>query len=134
MTTDYTQVPIIQCSYQLALELHRLVVKFPRHLRYGLGERLTAGAHDFLDGVIAANFHRGHQQRTTRLQELSPVLLSLRITLRLAQDLRSVSLGEGALVMARLEDLSKQLAAWTRWSQGRGTSAVPSTPPGPTAP
>jgi hypothetical protein len=39
MATDYSQVPIIQCAYQLSLEMHRLVGGFPKQLRFRRGRR-----------------------------------------------------------------------------------------------
>ena len=40
MTTDYSRVPIIQGSYQLALDTQRLVAAYPKNYRYQIGDRL----------------------------------------------------------------------------------------------
>lgn len=92
--TDFSQVPIIQCAYQLALETQKLVAGFPRNVRYQLGDRLATITQDFFEGACKANFIRDPRQRWGALDALSAELFTLRMTVRMAKDLKTVSVGQ----------------------------------------
>ena len=119
MTTDYSQVPIIQCAYQLSLEMHRLVGGFPKQLRFQLGGRLANAAQDFLERVIQANFIRDPRRRSEALAGLPEALFTMRMSARLAKDLKAISIGQWTETNVRLEDLQKQLAGWSRWTHSK---------------
>ena len=119
MASDYSQVPIIQCSYQLALETHGLVARFPKHLRFQLGTRILDGSQDFLERVITANFIRDPKLRAEALSGLSAGLFTTLMNIRLARDLRAISPGQAAQLTLRLEDLQKQLTGWLSWTLSR---------------
>jgi len=114
---DYTQVPIVQITYQLTLNIQRLVLKFPKHLRFQLGDRLTGQTQDFLEGVIRANLTRDPMLRSTSLNHLANDLVTIRITLRLIKDLKAISIGQFSEINLCLEDIQKQLTGWTKWTQ-----------------
>jgi len=130
MTTDYSQVPIIQCAYQLSLEMHRLVGGFPKHLRFQLGGRLADAAQDFLERVIQANFIRDPRRRSEALDGLPEALFTLRMSARLAKDLKALSIGQWTETNVRLEDLQKQLAGWSRRTHSKVNQKGPPPPSG----
>lgn len=115
--TDPTQVPIVQCTYQLALTMQRLVAKFPKHLRFQLGDRLAGRTQDLLEGVIRANLTRDPILRSATLATLANDLFAIRITLRLVKDLKAISTGQFSEISLCLEDIQKQLTGWTKWTQ-----------------
>lgn len=39
-------LPIIDMAYELVLQINRVVVRFPRHQRLGLGRRMEEAAFD----------------------------------------------------------------------------------------
>ena len=40
--SDFSKIPIIQCAYQLTLDLHRLVQLLPRQTRFVAGQEILA--------------------------------------------------------------------------------------------
>lgn len=123
--TDYSQVPIVQCSYQMALVTQRLVGKFPKHLRFQLGDRLAGRSQDFFENTVKANFIRDPKRRTDALTDLSADLFTFRMTLRMAKDLQSLSVGEFTDLNIRIEDIQKQLTGWSKWSQSKIANHMP---------
>ena len=118
-TTDYSQVPIIQSSYQLALDMQRLVAKFPKNLRFQIGDRLAWMTQDFFEATIKANFIRDAALRCKALDALSAEIFTIRMTIRMAKDLKTISSGQYTEVNARVEDIHKQLTGWTKWTQSK---------------
>lgn len=131
MTTDYSQVPIIQCSYELALETQRLVARFPKNMRYQIGDRLAWMTQNFFESTVKANFIREAKLRWRALDALSAELFTIRMTIRMAKDLKTVSVGQYTNVNARLEDLQKQLTGWTKWTQSKIPKVSHEAPPPP---
>lgn len=120
-TTDYSQVPIIQCAYELALTAQRLVLKFPKNLRYQLGDRLAHRTQDLFENTIKANFIRDAARRWQTLDQLAGEVFTIRMLIRMATDLKSISPGQYADTILRLEDYHKQLIGWTKWTQSQIT-------------
>ncbi len=119
MTTDYSQVPIIQCAYQFTLEAHQTVARFPKHLRFQLGVRIIDGSQEFMERVIKANFIRDPRIRAEALSGLAELLFTSRMNIRLAKDLKAIPLGHAAQLTLRLEDLQKQLTGWLTWTRSK---------------
>lgn len=131
---DYSQVPIIQCSYQFALVMQRLVAGFPKNLRYQLGDRLAAMSQDFFEATIRANFTRDPKHRWRALDALSGELFTIRMTVRMAKDLKTISVGQFTEANRYVEDIQKQLTGWTKWTQSqipKGNSERSPSPPPP---
>jgi len=117
--TNPTQVPIVQCTYQLAVETQHLVSHFPKAKRYDIGGRLTTKTLDLFESVTHANFIRDHRERGTKLNTLQPDLFTLKMLFRLAKDLKCISPGQHANVNLRLKDIQKQLTGWTKWTNSQ---------------
>jgi|GEM_PF-7067960 len=119
MTTDYSQVPIIQGAYQLALDTQRLVARFPKNFRFQIGDRLAWMTQDFFEATVKANFIRDAALRWKALDALSAEVFTIRMTVRMAKDLKTISNGQYTEVISRVEDLHKQLTGWTKWTQSK---------------
>jgi len=109
----------------MALVTQRLVGKFPKHLRFQLGDRLAGRSHDFFEKTIRANFIRDPKRRSETLTDLSADLFSFRMTLRMAKDLKSLSVGEFTDLNIRIEEIQKQLTGWSKWTQSKVTDPMP---------
>jgi hypothetical protein len=123
MAVDYSQVPIIQCAYQLALEIQKYLVTCPKSLRYQVGERLANATQDFFAGTIKANFERNLERRQGILHNLSAHLLTIRMWLRMLKELKGMPSGLHGSLNLMVSDIQRQLTAWSKWSQGQGTDA-----------
>ena len=49
-------LPIIEAAYTLALEINKIVVKFPRHQRGGLGRRVEEAGFNLLERLARARY------------------------------------------------------------------------------
>lgn len=108
--------PILRVSYGLTLHLHERVVSFPKSHRYSLGQALTERALALTTALVAANTETSPHGRLQELNTASSALATLRITLRIAYDLRCFSAKEQALLLTRLEDVGRQLAGWVAYT------------------
>ena len=95
-------LPIIEVAYRLALQLNKVVVKFPRHQRPGFGRRIEETAFNFLEALTAARY-RGLGNKANLLTHASNYLDNLRLSVRMSFDL-------GYLPNKSYEELSKVIA------------------------
>lgn len=109
----YEHTQIFQRSYQLVLNVYRVVGNFKREYKYTLGEKLKDVCHQILDLVVLANVSR---DKTEALNQLDRRLETLRIHLRLASDLKTVGLNSIETINLLIEDIGKQLIGWRKWS------------------
>lgn len=111
---SFEEIPVWKISHRLALEIYRIVKKFPLSERFILISQLIRAALS-----IPANIAEGFYRNTTK--ELLNFLYISRgscgeVTyyLILAKDLHYISDQEFSSLKASCEDISKQLSAWIR--------------------
>ncbi len=97
-----------------ALDTQRLVAGFPKNLRFQIGDRLAWMTQDFFEATVKANFIRDAVLCCRALDALSAEIFTIRMTIRMAKDLKTISSGQYTEVNARIEDLHKQLTGWTK--------------------
>ena len=105
--------PILRVIYGVTLQLHQRVNSFPRQYRFSLGQELTQQSLAITSALVAANTQTRPEDRLTRLESASVNLAVVRITLRLAYDLRCFSAKEHAHILASIEDVGRQLSGWS---------------------
>jgi hypothetical protein len=118
-TTDKSSSgpPILRVSYGLTLLLHTRVNSFPRQHRFSLGQELTQQSLALTLALVGGNAETSSAARLTRLETASTTLAVIRITLRLAYDLRCFSAKEHAHILSSLEDVGRQLAGWIDYTR-----------------
>lgn len=126
--SDFSRIPIIQCTYQLSLDLHRLVPRLPRPVRYLTGKEILDIAGSLLDSLVDANQKSADGGRLLQLENASSKLTSLRLRLRMLKDLHHISIGQTAHLNVQVEDISRQLAAWRKWVANGATQDAVATP------
>jgi hypothetical protein len=128
MTKPHTesQLPIVQVTYQLSLDLRRTIAKFPRAHRNSLGDFLSQGLGAFLETIVRTNHLTDHSERVRSLRVLMGQLLSIRLHLRMAKDLGCLSKGQFADFSRKLDDIQRQLIGWHKWAK---TQLAPSPHP-----
>lgn len=110
---QYNHLPIFQSGYGLVLKIYQITHHFPREYKYTLGQKLKDISADFLDFIVIAN---SQENKTAALNEARTRLERLRIHIRLAQDLKIITLRGYESLCRSLEELSKQLSGWLEWS------------------
>lgn len=122
---DFAHAPIIQCSYQLLADLHRLTARMTKQLRFTTGVEVAKLAGNTLDELVAANCQRQGNLRLEAIDRATTHITCLRLRLRLLHELKAVSSGQLAVFNSQIENISKQLTAWRKWTQAQ-TATTPS--------
>ena len=115
---QYNHLPIFQAGYSLVLKIYRITHYFPREYKYTLGQKLKDISFDFLDFIIIAN---AQENKSAALNEARTRLERLIIHIRLAHDLKVITLKGYEALSRSLEELSRQLAGWLEWSLKKST-------------
>lgn len=110
---QYNHLPIFQLAYKLTLEIYQTTHQFSREYKYTLGQKLKEISAEFLDFIVVAN---SQENKLSALKEARLRLERLRIHIRLACDLKIISLKKYESAFRSLEDLSKQLSGWQEWA------------------
>lgn len=125
---------IFQKAYDLMLWIHPVVNRFPKSQRFVLGQQIRERVLDLIRSMIHANAAR---EKSAALAQASVELDELRILVRLAKDLRFVSVRQYGIAAERANEIGRLLAGWMR-SQDRcrefgGTLKSPPVRPTSTA-
>ena len=118
-----SQTPIIQCAYQLTLELEKAASRFPKKTHYSLGALICQNAQVAFEKTIRANFVRDPGKRVDALSELNHEFFLLRLRLRMAKDLRVISVGMFGVLNTQIEDILVQLTKWKQWQQNQNSGS-----------
>ncbi len=107
----------MQRAYDLTLWLIHKVEKFPRSHRFTLGDRIIGRALDLLEalsGAAWAGANKGafldHAQRHVN---------GLRLLLRLAVDLKLLTVNAQEFAAAKLEEIGRMTAGWRKAVRAR---------------
>ena len=109
----YQHLPVFQDTYDLIIEIHKRVDKFPRIHRYSIGEKLKNIGFDLLDQIIAAN---SVKDKKSHLQLAESYLERLRIYIRLCFDLKIFGNNGFEYVIKKIDSISAQVSKWKDWS------------------
>ena len=102
---------IFEKVYQLVRWLYPTIQKFPKSQRFVLGQQIENISLDVLRGIIRANASR---TKLPILYEASVDLDTLRILLRLAKDLKFLSIRQYAFAAELVNEVGKLLGGWIR--------------------
>lgn len=113
-------LPIFEKTYELLLWLFPHINKFPKHQRYVLGQQLQNTALTLLLGIVWAN---QMPVKLPHLLEMSRELDKLRILLRLAKDLRFISIRQYQFAAELCNEVGRMLGGWIKAETERGRQA-----------
>jgi len=102
---------VITRAYDLAREMRARVRKFPRDLRFVLGDRMLSTTYDVLDALIEARYCPA---RGPLLQRANLSLERLRFQVRLSTDERLMSVDQYAYVAGIIDDVGRLVGGWTK--------------------
>lgn len=110
-------LPIIQKAYNTAMYLIPVVERMPRVHRFTLGDRIANAVYDFLELLTVARFTKDKLQM---LKEANLLLERLRLLLRLAKDLKAVSIKSYGHATGMMEEVGAMLGGWIRKIKNSG--------------
>lgn len=107
----YYNLPIYKASYQLLLEVTRLLGSIPRIHRYTIGQDVHRKLMDIIVMIYRAN---KTYDKVTTIAQMRETLLEVQVDLRLLSDLRGISEGQYAQLIDLTAQMSKQMAGWEK--------------------
>jgi uncharacterized protein YpuA (DUF1002 family) len=107
----YFHLPVYKASYDLVLEMFKAIKDFNREYKYTLGENIKKEAVEMITNIYRAN---SSFSKKSHLEKAREEIETIRIFFRLTKDLRQVGLERFVDINEKIENVSKQLAAWER--------------------
>ncbi len=98
---------IYQKTYDFLLWLHPVVAKFPKSQRFILGQRIENKVLDLIEKIILANAER---DKAATLRQASVALDEMRTLIRLAKDLRFMSIRQYGVAAEKMNEIGRMLA------------------------
>ncbi len=102
---------VVQKAYDFLLWLLPKVENFPRSYRFTVGERLTAQGLDLLMALVEAAYAR---QKGELLEQASRKVNSTRYLLRMAKDLRLMSIDAYGFSAEKLDEIGRMAGGWSK--------------------
>jgi hypothetical protein len=98
-------------AYDLALELTRCVVQYPRSHRFVLGDRTLATVYDVLDLLLEARYCR---EKAPLLDRANLLLERLRFQMRLAHDEKLVTTTRYGMLARQTDEVGRLVGGWRK--------------------
>ncbi len=102
---------VVVKAYDLVLWLLPKAETFSRSYRFSLGERIVAHPLDLLLALVEAAYAAN---KAGPLQQASTMVNALRYLLRLAKDLRLLTVDSYAFAGERLEEIGRMVGGWQK--------------------
>jgi 23S rRNA-intervening sequence protein len=114
MANTSNELPIVvQKAYELNLWLIQKVENFPRSYRFSVGDRLVQSVLDLLLRLVDAAYSR---DKGRILTEVNAMLSRMRFLLRLAKDLRLLTIDSYGHAAERVEEIGRMVGGWRKAS------------------
>lgn len=101
----------VQRAYELSLWLIPKIENFKREHKFVLGERLVLASIDVLETLASAAYERN---RAPLLSHASRRLNALRLLIRLAKDLRLLSVDQYGFASEHIDELGRMIGGWRK--------------------
>jgi hypothetical protein len=113
------ELPIIQKTYDLIKWYIPHLNKLPREHKFALGDRITKGLYDLLEGLIRVRFMKNKREQ---LLTMNTELDILRYQTRLLHDFHILPTRQYEHVSKLINEIGTDLGAWLKQ---QGTIATP---------
>ncbi len=110
------ELPIIRAWYEFTIWLLPKIQKFPRDMRFVLGEKIEQNVLSVLEKLIEAKYKR---QRSELLDAVNIELEKLRFLLRIAHDLKALPTKAYGMASNSLMEIGSQVGGWKKASQSK---------------
>ena len=117
----FNELPVYKLGYDFLIQIYERTSIFSREYKYTMGERLKNEATDLLLNVYKAN----RSKKATRSDYIESARQNaevVRLLLRIGKDLKIIGIKGYVALNMQIEDLSKQLASWQKYTAGVQTN------------
>lgn len=108
------EVPVIKELYGLYCYTHKLILKFPKHERYSLGEKLETNIIETIELIVLGNSQPKNFKDAYLLKANVKVEI-LKILYRLAFDTETIKDKEYLKAEEYLQEIGKMLGGWLKY-------------------
>ncbi|NWG75262.1 MAG: diversity-generating retroelement protein Avd [Rubrivivax sp.] len=105
------ELPVLTAMYDLAKWLLMRVQAFPRSLRFTLGDRIAESAMDIHLALVEAAYSR---DKKPHLRQANFELTKLRTLVRMAKDVRAISIKQYGYASRCSVQVGSQVGGWLR--------------------
>jgi len=116
----FSELPVYKLGYDLLIAIYDRTKLFTREHKYTLGEKLKNETLELLINIYKAN----KSKQTTRMQYIDTARQNIevvRLLLRVAKDLKIIGIKGHVALNVQVEELSKQLSSWQKYTAGAHT-------------
>ncbi|MEA2040981.1 MAG: four helix bundle protein [Bacteroidota bacterium] len=116
----FSELPVYKLGYDLLIAIYNRTKLFTREYKYTLGEKLKNEILELLINIYKAN----KSKQATRLQYIDTARQNIevvRLLLRVTKDLKIIGIKGHVVLNVQVEELSKQLSSWQKYTAGAHT-------------
>ena len=108
------QLSVYKQSYSLNRHVYMLVKKFPKDLKYSLGQKFFNSCLNLITQIVQAN------QMNTKQIKIEDAISEVEILYtysRMSEDFEAITTGEFQVLSENLTEISSQLKSWLNWDK-----------------
>lgn len=105
-----SDLPVYHDSYELLLDLFKFIRNFSREYKFTLGESMKKEMIEMIVNIYRAN--SSFEKRKENIQKARENVETIRLFLRLSNDLKLIDIDKFVTLNLKLERVSKQLTGW----------------------
>lgn len=110
------EIPAVTKLYDIIRWMIPQVEKLPRRYKFTLGDRIINNLLDSLEVLIEAAYTKNKYRL---LKDLNLKLEKLRFLLRLAKDLKALSIKKYGYITGEINELGKMIGGWIKAEHGK---------------
>jgi len=107
----YHELPIFKTAYDLLIYIFQITKAFPKEYKYTIGEKIKSELLELILSIFKANSSLDKKLLLSRTQEH---LETVKILLRVSQDIKIVPLKQYTHSSLLIDSVSKQLTGWKK--------------------
>jgi hypothetical protein len=111
----YTDLSVYKSSYDLLITLYKQTKNLPREYKFTVGERLKNEITAMMIAVYKANKTR-NEKKYEQIELAREHIEVIRLLVRILKDLHVWSLKQFSILSFRIEEISKQLSQWSKYT------------------
>jgi four helix bundle protein len=113
----FSELPVYKLGYDLLIELYKRTSNFAREYKFTIGERMKNNVTDMLINIYKANKSK-KENREQYIDQARQNVEVVRLLLRISKDLKVIGMKGFVALNVKVEELSKQLASWQKYTAG----------------
>jgi len=113
----FSELPVYKLGYDLLIAIYERTKLFTKEYKYTLGEKLKNETLELLINIYKANKSKSIT-RQTYIEDARQNVEVVRLLLRISKDLKIIGVKGYVFLNTQVEELSKQLASWHKYTAG----------------